>query len=355
MEVTRAENNLNLKIMKKITSFCSSLFAFGCILLAVSGCQNHVAKTTLTTADSDSVLVAYKNSKHFRYLGFLVHDGNDPVASTNPANSPDSVDFLEFFAGRDTVQADWRAAQAKGTRIVACYFPKYAYFDGSVNDPATKVPGYKNPAGFNQTTPDSTSTYNHWAKNTYTNDITNGKLDGIDVDLESGTFGGEVPKSNGPQFLTAIAAYYGPNCSACAVPSGGKRPLFFYDTDGTVDDDAMYKPYKGNYDYVDFQSYTTGSHAWGGGGVAGFKALVDTYGLDKLIFLVNGDSFTQANGQSVPPNADSIVTASLYSYANWVKEHKGIGVGAYRMSRDYNHKPPFAVSRHAIQIMNPSK
>jgi hypothetical protein len=353
MPGTTGHNNLNFKatLMKSITHLCGKLLAFSCMLTAFAGCKGMAVKGS----NNDSSLIAYKNSAHYVYLGFLVHDGNDPVASTNPANSPDSVDFLEFFAGRDTVQADWRAAQAKGTRIVVCYFPSSAYFDGSVNDPATKAPGYVNPPGFDQHNPTDTSTYNHFAKNTYTNDIVNSKLNGIDIDLESGTFGGEVPESNGPQFLTAIAQYYGPNCTACTVPTGGKKPVFFYDTDGTVDDDAMYTPYESNYDYVDFQSYTTGNRAWGGSGTADFGPLIKTYGLNKLIFLVNGDSFVQANGAQSPPGSDSVVTASLYSYATWVKANKGIGVGAYRMSRDYNHKPPFAVSRNAIQIMNPAK
>src|ERR1700744_4950961 len=319
--------------MKQVI-LCGRLMLFFYVLSVLTACNGQNTKST-----SNDSLIAYKNSKHFLYLGFLVADGNDPAASVNPANSPDSLDFLEFFAGRDTVKAHWRVAQAKGTRIVVCYFPKYAYFDGSVNDPATKVPGYVNPPGFNQTTPTSTSTYDHWAKNTYTKDVALDSLDGIDVDLERGTFGGEVPQANGPQFLTAIAKYYGPACSACVVKTGGKKPLFFYDTDGSVNDNEMYKHYKNNYDYVDFQSYTTGkpgSHYWQGRGTADFGPLIKTYGLDKLIFLVNGDSFIQSDGSQVPPGSDSLVTASLYSYANWVKTNNGIGVGAYRMSRDYN-------------------
>jgi len=328
-----------------------------CTLLILAACKGPVAKTASvgSTSTSDSALIAYKNSNHHLFLGFLVADGNDPVPSINPANSPDSVDFLEFFAGRDTTKANWRTAQAKGTKIVVCYFPKYAYFDGSVNDPATKVPGYSNPPGFNQKVPNAKSTYYHWAKNTYEKDIDTNKLNGIDIDIEYGTFGGEVPQSNGPNFLIAVAQYYGPNCTKCVVGTGGKKPTFFYDTDGSANDAAMYTPYKNNYDYVDFQSYTTGNHYWSGGGIAGFPALVKMYGLSKLIFLVNGDSFVQANGVQVPPGSDSVVTASLYSYANWVKTNNGTGVGAYRMSRDYNHNPHFAVSRNAIQIMNPAK
>ncbi|TWJ04304.1 hypothetical protein JN11_00012 [Mucilaginibacter frigoritolerans] len=344
--------------MKKIFTRERNLLIISFILLLFAACKGPAAKTTTasnSTATSDSALIAYKNSNHHLFLGFLVDDHNDPVASTNPANSPDSVDFLDLFVGYDTTKADWRIAQAKGTKIIRCYFPKYAYFDGSVNDPATKAPGYKNPPGFDQNNPTASSTYFHWAANTYAKDIDTNKWNGIDIDIESGTFGGEVPESNGPNFLTAVAQYYGPNCSKCSVNSGGKKPVFFYDTDGSANDDSMYTPYKSNYDYVDFQSYTTGNHYWDGSGTADFDALVTMYGLNKLIFLVNGDSFVQANGVQVPPGVDSVVTASLYSYATWVKTNNGIGVGAYRMSRDYNHTPHFAVSRNSIQIMNPAK
>ncbi|MGZ3872127.1 MAG: EndoS/ChiA family endoglycosidase [Mucilaginibacter sp.] len=332
--------------MKPLSTNYIIRLAFLCILLAA--CKNRNVQST-----SNNDLINYKKSKHYLVLGFLVGDGNDPAAAYNPANSPDSVDFLEFFAGRDTTQADWRVAQAKGTRIVVCHFPKDAYFDGSANDPATKVHGYVNPPGFDQNNPTDNSTYNHWAKATYTQDILTDKLDGIDMDLERGTFGGEVPQSNGPNLLKALAVYYGPNCTACTTVTLGGKPVFFYDTDGTVNDNTMYTPLQSNYDYVDFQSYTTGNHAWWGNGTGSFGPLVKTYGLNKLIFLVNGDSFAQA-GQPVPPS-DAIVTDSLYSYANWVKTHNGVGVGVYRMSRDYNHTPPFAVTRHAIQIMNPAQ
>src|ERR1700761_3151253 len=153
--------------MKKQIINTFGMYAALCGILSIlSACHGTAAQS----AGNDSSLIAYKNSKYFLYLGFLVDDGNDPPASTNPASSPDSVDFLEFFAGRDTVKANWRTAQAKGTRIVVCYFPEYAYFDGSVNDPATKVPGYVNPPGFNQKIPNSKSTYLHWAQNTYAKD-----------------------------------------------------------------------------------------------------------------------------------------------------------------------------------------
>ncbi|MBS1773794.1 MAG: hypothetical protein JST82_13120 [Bacteroidetes bacterium] len=313
--------------------------------------------TNNTTTPTDP-LITYKNSAHHIFIGYLVGDGNDPVQSFNPANAPDSVDYLEFFAGNDTVQADWRVAQNKGTKIVTCHFVKDAYFDGSAKDPATKVAGYVNPPGFDQNNPTVTSTYYHWAKDMYNKDIVTNKLDGIDLDIESGTFGGDVKSgANGDSLVVAIARYYGPNCTECTVMnSAGKKPVFFYDTDGTCGyDNIMFGQHKGNYDYVLFQSYTTGSHAWTGTDTNSFAPLVTMYGLDKLIFLVNGDSFKYPNGSQDVPGGDSIATASLYNYATYVKNRNGAGVGVYRMSRDYNHKPPFAVSNHAIQIMNPAK
>lgn len=307
--------------------------------------------------DSNANLIAYKNSPHHIFVGFLVADGNDPAAGYDPANAPDSVDFLEFFAGRDTSVADWRTAQAKGTRIVVCHFISDAYFDGSVNDPATQVPGYVNPPGFNMTTPTSKSSYNHWAKNTYNKEIDTLGLDGLDLDVESGTFGGEVSdtKANGDSLVVAIARYYGPNCKSCTVAPGKKKPAFFYDTDGTGGfESTMYNSHESNYDYCLFQAYTTGSHAWTGTGVSGLPALASTYGINKTIYLVNGDSFIYPNGTQDQPGGDSTATANLYAYAHWVVDNNGVGVGVYRMSRDYNHTPPFIVSRTAIQIMNPA-
>ena len=306
---------------------------------------------------AEARLLTYKKSPHHLFVGFLVGDGNDPAASYNPANAPDSIDFLEFFAGRDSTTANWRIAQARGTRIVACHFPRDAYFDGSIKDPATKAPGYINPPGFDQYHANSSSTYNHWARDIYAKEITKEGLDGIDIDIESGTFGEDVPNTatNGKNLLLALAKYYGPNCTACTVGAGGKKPVFFFDTDRSARfEDSMYTAYKSNYDYVLFQAYTTGSHAWRGGGIKGFKPLVDFYGLEKLIFLVNGDSFMYPDGKQDRAPGDSVATADLLNYAAWVKANKGVGVGAYRMSRDYNHKPPFAASRQAIQIMNPA-
>lgn len=300
-------------------------------------------------------LIKYKASKHHIFVGFLVGDGNDPVLSYNPAYAPDSVDYLEFFAGRDSVRADWRVAQAKGTKIVACHFPRDAYFDGSARDPATEVAGYVNPAGFDQQRAIATSTYYHWARDTYNKEIVDEGLDGIDIDIESGTFGKDVPATNGKNLLLALASYYGPNCTTCKVNDKGKKPVFFYDTDGSARyEDSMYLSTKSNYDFVLFQAYTTGSHAWRGKGTASFQPLVDLYGMENLVFLVNGDSFVHANGKQDKMPADSIAMADLYDYANWVKTHNAAGVGAYRMSRDYNHAPPFAASRRAIQIMNPA-
>ncbi|MEO6915701.1 MAG: hypothetical protein ABI151_08695 [Chitinophagaceae bacterium] len=336
--------------MKKIITLCSAFL----VLFLLSSCFQKLGGS-LNKAQNG--LVAYKNSKHHLFVGFLVGDGNDPAASFNPANAPDSVDFLEFFAGRDTTTANWRIAQAKGTRIIACHFPHDAYFDGSIKDPATKIPGYINPAGFDQYHPNASSTYDHWARDTYNQEIVKEALDGIDIDIESGTFGKDVPNTatNGKNLLLAVAKYYGPNCTQCIVGANGKKPVFFYDTDGSAKfEDTMYTAYRNNYDYVLFQSYTTGSHSWRGRGIRGFKPLVDFYGLEKLIFLVNGDSFLYANGKQDRAPQDSIATADLINYATWVKTNNGVGVGAYRMSRDYNHNPPFAISRQAIQIMNPA-
>ncbi|PZP42051.1 MAG: hypothetical protein DI598_17405, partial [Pseudopedobacter saltans] len=93
------------------------------------------ASPSISASVSD--LISYKNSPHKIFVGYLVGDGADPQESFNPVNSPDSVDFLEFFAGNDPNRAHWRAAQAKGTRIVACHFLNDAYFDGSIKDPST--------------------------------------------------------------------------------------------------------------------------------------------------------------------------------------------------------------------------
>ena len=338
------------------------LIALCLVLLVVVGCSKKKNTTTtpvVTPYDSLAHLLAYKASAHPIYVGFLVADGNDPVPSYNPANVPDSVDYVEFFSGKDTTQADWRAAQAKGTKIVTCHFVKDAYFDGSVNDPATQVPGYVNPTGFNQTTQNSTSTYYHWAHDMYTKEIVTEKLDGIDLDIESGTFGSEVSltAANADSLMVAVAEYYGPNCTQCTtLNSAGQKPVFFFDTDGSTHlESTIYTPHKSNYNYVLFQSYTTGNHYWGGTGTASFAPLVSTYGAGMLVFLVNGDSFTYPNGTQDQAGGDSTATANLYSYASWTVTNKAAGVGAYRMSRDYNHTPSFAVSRHAIQLMNPAQ
>jgi len=342
-------------IKKAVCTISGTIIVLSCLLLFFTGCTKVVNLGDLPPTSHTNIL-NYKASPHHIFVGFLVGDGNDPFGGYNPANSPDSIDFLEFFAGVDTVRADWRVAQAKGTRIVECHFMNNAYFDGSVKDPATLVAGYVNPVGFSQTKSTATSSYSHWAKDMYSQIVINEKLDGIDMDIESGTFGGDVATTNGDSLLTAVARYFGPNSTLGTVAPGAKKPVFFFDTDGTASTElAMYTPHKSNYDYVLFQSYTTGSHAWRGTGTVSFAPLVATYGLEKLIFLVNGDSFLHPDGGEDVAGGNVKASADLISFATWVRDNNGVGVGAYRMSRDYNHTPPFAVSKQAIQIMNPAK
>lgn len=290
-------------------------------------------------ASDNAALIRYKNSPHHLFVGYLVGDGNDPVPAIDPANAPDSADFLEFFAGQDPNRADWRVAQAKGTRIVSCHFPKYAFFDGSDHDTTIK------PVGKNSN-PTPNSTYFHWAKAVFGQIVKTDSLDGIDIDIESGTFGGQVQPMNAVNFLTAVAQYFGPN-STGGVTVSGKKPIFFFDTDGSFGDGPIYTPYKGNFDYVLFQAYTNGNHYWSGSRPQDFPPLIALYGADKLIYLVNGDDFDGKNNNDPP-------SVALLSYATWVKQNNAVGVGAYRMSRDYDHTPHFISSRTAIQIMNPA-
>jgi hypothetical protein len=285
-----------------------------------------LAISSLILAQDNQSLRQYKKGPHHVFVGYLVSDGNDPYAGTNPANAPDSIDYLEFFAGRDTVRAHWRAAQAKGTRIVVCFFPnsiKGDTLDGKVD-------------------------YDYWAQRTFDQIVNKDSLDGIDIDIESGTFGGSVPPKQAEALLVAVAKYFGPN-STHGKTVMGYKPTFFFDTDGSFNhfnDGPIYTPYKSNYDYVLFQAYTNGNRAWRGHGTKDFPPLIKLYGADKLIYLVNGDDFT-ANNQDQ-------VTDTLFDYARWVVQNNAIGVGAYRMSRDYDHQPHFYASRTAIQIMNPA-
>jgi hypothetical protein len=324
-------------------------------ILIACNCNNNTTKTTAPQHNHNDSLIAYKNSKHHIVIGYLVGDGYDDTAAYNPANVPDSVDYIEFFAGRDTNQSHWRAAQAKGIKIIASHFVSDVYFDGSAKDPATKTQGYINPKGFDQNHPTVRSTYYHWARAMYELHIINEQLDGIDLDIEKDVFGTDVGynAANADSLMVALGKYFGPNCTACNTT---KKPAFFYDTDGSSGvDSTMYLNHKGNYDYVLFQSYTTGRHNWKGTDTTDFAPLVAMYGAGKLVFMVNGDSFLYPDGNQDKPGGDSIAAASLFSYANYVINHNCGGVGIYRMSRDYNHKPHFALTRKAIQMMNAAK
>jgi hypothetical protein len=283
-------------------------------------------------------LIAYKKSPHHPFVGYLVGDGTNSTNNYNPADAPDSVDFLEFFAGRDTVRAHWRTAQAKGTRIVVCHFINDAYFDGSVKDPST-------PPGTGKTGSSPTSTYDHWARAMYAAHITADSLDGIDLDIESGTFGGDVQLNNLKAVLTSVAKYFGPK-STSALTVMGNKPTFFYDTDGTVSDASAYTADSSSIDYVNFQAYTNPGQGWGGHGTQDFPSVISRYGASKLIYLVDGDIFNTSQ-------SDQAAT-DLISYAHYIVANNSVGVGAYRMSRDFGNTPPFAVTRHAIQIMNPA-
>ncbi|HWW42669.1 glycoside hydrolase family 18 [Pedobacter sp.] len=317
--------------------------------------------STSLSADSTSYLkqlLKYKASDHLLAVGYVVADGNDPEASTNLSNLPDSLDIVSLFVGYDPNPDHWRAAQKKGIKIVKTIAPNSAYFDHSVNDPITKTPGYVRPAGIDPNVAKSTSTYDHYAKNKYMEYVVQNRWDGLDVDIETGMFGAEVPAYNAAKFLSALAKYFGPNCTSCTINPNGKKPLFIYDTDvifkgRNIGYDVLFEPSKSNYDYVYFQSYIGGNRAWRGSGTQDFPPIVKAYG-SKFIALVNGDQYIYANGgQDSAPDGDAKTLASLLSYAQWMKDNNGGGAGAYRMSRDYNHKPVFKNIREAIQIMNP--
>ncbi|MBB6110893.1 glycoside hydrolase family 18 [Mucilaginibacter lappiensis] len=327
-----------------LTSSCKKDSGNSAEKLQTLGASKNSLKTQAATSNAD--LIAYKNSVHKIFVGFLVGDGADPAASYNPANAPDSTDFLEFFAGNDATRSHWRAAQAKGTRIVVCHFLQDAYFDGSSKDPATPTS--------TKTVASSTSTYDHWSQAMYNQHIVADSLDGIDLDIESGTIDNKnVTSSSYPNLLTSVAKWFGPNSTSAVTKSMGKKPVFFYDTDGSLDNNTLTGT-KSNYDYILFQSYTTGSHFWSSSSFP-LSSIASTYGSDKTILLVNGDSFKHADGTEDQSGGDAQATSDLYSYAtNWAKTNKVAGVGAYRMSRDYNHTPPFIVSRNAIQLMNGS-
>jgi len=344
-----------LFVIKRILSYSMKRFLPSIACLIVMTCSCNDSPTTAAQYNHNDSLLAYKNSPHHIIVGYLVGDGYDSAAAYNPANVPDSVDYIEFFAGRDTVQSHWLVAQAKGIKIIASHFVSDVYFDGSAKDPATKVLGYVRSKGLDMHHPTATSTYNHWARDMYERHMVIEKLDGIDLDIEKDVFGTDVAyaAANADSLMVALGKYFGPNCTECNTI---KKPVFFYDTDGSSGvDSTMYLNHKDNYDYVLFQSYTTGRHNWKGSDTTNFAPLVAMYGAGKLVFMVNGDSFLYPNGKQDNPDGDSIATVSLYSYANYVKNNNCAGVGVYRMSRDYNHKPHFAVSRHAIQIMNPAK
>jgi len=320
------------------------------------------APVDATLEAKNAALRAYKKSTHYITMGFVVGDGNDPEAAVNLLNQPDSLDMVFLFTGYDSNPTHWRALQAKGTKIIRTEFPNAAYFDGSAKDPDTKLPGYIKDPNIDPNTPTSSSTYNHYAKNKYYEYIYMNKWDGIDFDIESGAFGGDVPASNAKNFLTAMAKYFGPNCTNCIIGADGKKPMLTYDTDvaylgGLLSPDKLYVPMKSNFDYILFQSYTTGNRAWSGVGVQSLPPLVNMYGGEKLIFLVNGDSFVYPDGISEDRKGeDAKASKDLLDYAHFVKDGKGgVGVGAYRMSRDYNHKPQWRYTREAIQIMNPAK
>lgn len=352
-----------MKFFKAFGYHSQAFIVFAWLFMTVFACKKTEPKNTTdpnggnnNPTDTPSI-IHYKNSDHAIFVGFLVGDGNDPYESYNPANAPDSIDYLEFFAGRDSVSAHWRTAQEKGTKIVVCHFLSDAYFDGSIKDPRATDSDYVIHQDFSRYTSTTTSSYNHWAQAMFQKHIVEDRLDGIDLDVESGTFGGDVRRiaANGDSLMVAVARYFGPKSTA-GNTAAGRKPVFFYDTDGSGGfETAMCINHKDNYDYILFQSYTTGSHYWSGTGVGSLPNLVNTYGKEKLVFLVNGDSFTYPDGSEDQPGGNAKASQDLLDYAQWVKENGGAGVGAYRMSRDYNHTPPFAVSRQAMQIMNPAK
>lgn len=347
-------NHLFSPLLTAIFIFSSLLF---CKTTSVGQSPKKLSREALAS------LLAYKKSPHKLFIGYLVGDGNDPEASYNMLNVPDSVDIIEGFAGYDENPDHWRALQAKGTRIVYCSFPKNdAYFDGSIKDPATKEPGYVAPPNFNNTRPNANSTYNNWAKAMYNKYIKQMGWDGIDVDIERGTFGNDAPATNAVAVLTAIAKYFGPNAGAGNLTNAGLKPLFLYDTDVDTQDSEplsygrIYTPYKSNYDYALFQCYVGGARRWKGSKVTDLTPLLPAFGKDKLIVMTNGDEWLYQNGgQDSPPNGDAKATQWLLDIAKWTKDNDTQGIGAYRMSRDYNHTPHFKVSRESIQIMNPSK
>ncbi|MBO9674207.1 MAG: hypothetical protein J7577_12225 [Sphingobacteriaceae bacterium] len=340
---------------KKIQKYLLNFILYLTLIVSITSCKKDNRNGDQIIADDVKAkkaladLLAYKNSDHLLSVGYLVNDGADPADATNVFNIPDSLDIVTLFAGYQKNPPSWRAAQAKGTKVLIAEYPSAAYFDHSTKDPYTKLPGYVRPAGIDSLKPTSTSTYEHYAKSKYYEYITLRGFDGIDMDVETGFFGGELPTEYAPNYMRAMVKYFGPKCTECVIRADKKRPIFVYDTDvldknsGGIGTEELYKPFKENFDHVYFQSYTTGNRAWYGSGTDDFLPIVNAYGA-KFIALVNGDNYT-----------DPKVSQDLLSYARWMKGNNGGGVGAYRMSRNYNATPRFANIRQAIQIMNPAK
>ncbi len=281
-----------------------------------------------------SNLLAYKNSPHHPFYAWLSGDS----AAKDLLNMPDSVDFVDV-QNNPVDSAHWTIAQGKGMRLLIYHWISDAYFDGASTDPLKGATGYKKPSNYNTTKPNNTNSYHHLAQAWYNQIVGTWKLDGVDVDIEAGTFFGTVlTVANGDSVLTALAQYFGPNCTKCSVPTAGpasgKKPLFFYDTDGSMNDKEMYGKYAANYDYVPFQAYSTVSGMYNTGiTTASFPSLEKTYGVNKLLYMSEGEYFS-AYQPGVAPAAED---GSMLNFAQWIAGNRAgnqCGVAAYNGGAD---------------------
>lgn len=289
-------------------------------------------------ANTDSILIAYKNSPHEIMAGFYRSYGsptNNGADISAMANLPDSLDIAIAFGFSNTSSANEQtqmknlvipALHAKGTKVI---------LTGNLNIPAG--------------VPHTTAGYQTTAKLIMDSLVNKYGFDGFDIDVESNPSGTTLTDMTG--VYTALSAYLG--------PKSGTGKLLTFDTNQSGTNSLFRKVYT-MVNYVWLQAY--------GRSTSTFQSTLNTFtAYISSSQFVPGFSFYEENGY--PTNYWNDVTypengtGNAYNDAKWepTSGKKG-GVFAYAIDRDAplaskydntNIPANYRVTNDLIKIMNP--
>ncbi len=333
-----------------------SVFSFFFIVLV--GCESWTEVTpkvlpetlfSSLTPEEEADLIAYKNSDHKLFFGWINYSPATPSMQTRLIGIPDSMDIVSFFTGYVDNEQNRRDVkflqERRGTKVLVTMWPEPYFSRGK--------------PGANDL--DSMKIY---AKN-LAESIFEWELDGFDLDYEPSFGGDSYSMEMMRTFIDVMSEYMGPKCKE-EYKVNGKHKLL------VVDGQWQDPEYADRFDYFIGQAYQSSSHSSLHSRLdgAGSRDYGKGFPNNKRIFCEwtsevgnyfggGGDRYNYFNEEL----GQNEIIPSLWGMAHYANEFNTAGCGVYVLQFAYaedNHLskpvPPnnYFYARQAIQIMNPA-